>query len=198
MRKKYAPDMALESADAFRTLSQVYISKLGNDMSMAGEIAVRDIGGMIASPTLLSLSLELYLKGLISFFRQQIPATHDLWKLYNLLPQDLRESAEKYYDHINSKANATDLAELIMALPSVTITDEEFSTWVKNNPTKKKDLSIKGVLKRNKDTFCTWRYLYEVRSDQIQLYDYEFSRLGYIADSLRYHLVDIINQSSEL
>lgn len=197
MSKIYYANIALESANSFRQLSKVFTDKLGKDVEVAKEIAAHDQGGMIASPTLLSLSIELYLKGMIMIFpRIKVPETHDLSALYKKLPQGLRSAMEDYYNYLNSTINPTDTSALIVALHPHTVTDEEFDEWLKINPLvseKNKVRTIEAVLKRSKDMFMTWRYIYE-KKNHIQLYSYEYTRLGFIADSLRYHLEEMINQ----
>ena len=62
---------------------------------MAASIALKDLGGLIASATILSLSVELYLKSLRMILGMSIPDKHHLWSLYKVLPSNIRSDIEK-------------------------------------------------------------------------------------------------------
>ena len=113
--KIYSPDIALKAADAFRSHSQIFIGSLGNSLDRAAQHAAQNLGDFIASATMLSLALELYLKALRATINITIPETHDLWALYKKLPQELKKSIECSYTKINSN-NEEKLAGLELAI----------------------------------------------------------------------------------
>ncbi len=194
--KKFDTGMALSAGDSFRDLSKVFTNKLTGDINVDNEIAVRDLGGMISSPTALSLAIELYIKGLISLTKPKVSESHDLWALYNILPQELRNGIEQRYIELRDKAkkkHTIHSAELELEVSMEHITEDELNEWRKQNPRRPKTYELKDVLKRSKDTFTTWRYLHEV-TDDIEVYEYEYTYLDMIAQSLREHLVYLLKQ----
>ena len=196
---KYDPGLALQVADSFRKGSQVLIDKIGKDTKIAIDIAANDVGGISVSATTLALSIELYLKGLISLVNTCVPRGHDLLSLYNALPNELRRSIEESYGKMELKGQTTKThhpAELSLALRPDNVSKKDQNESGKNNPHKKRDYSITSVLERSKDMFPTWRYLHEVKDgDSIVIYAYEFERLGLIADSLQDHLISLLKRA---
>ena len=188
----YSPDIALKAADAFRSHSQIFIGSLGNSLDRAAQHAAQNLGDFIASATMLSLALELYLKALRATINITIPETHDLWALYKKLPQELKKSIECSYTKINSN-NEEKLAGLELAI------------WVGRQPpiddppevNKEKEKTdsyndLRSVLFRSRNAFQTWRYLHEMgKKNCYVLFKYEFHRLGLICDIIREHILKI-------
>src|SRR5712692_8298904 len=95
------PRMAVGTADAFRSLADVFIRKVaGRSWHEGQEIAAQDPGGVIASATSLAPAMELYLKALCFVTGASVPRDHDLWGLYMRLRQDVRVLLEKMYDNV--------------------------------------------------------------------------------------------------
>lgn len=193
--KKHDIDMAIKAAEGFRELSKVFTNKLGNDLNKARDIALNDLGGMIASSTNLSFAIELYIKAVIGELQIQIPEHHDLLSLYEVLPSNLRKEIEKNYNKGRDDQKAkypTLVSEIHLALSSSEISDEELEEWDDNNP---KDIehSIESMLTKHKNMFVTWRYIYEVESDDLIVYYYPYSYLDLLCEVLSSLLTHLRN-----
>ena len=171
------------SADAFRKLSEYFLEAIGRD-SMCHERATRDFGGCIASVTNLSLALELYLKALYLLSGFQVPTTHDLWSLFEGLPQSVKSTIIACYKRLPEAAAGIKVLQIQLSVGPL-----------KGDPTfpdHKSDYSLENVLKRSKDAFETWRYLYERgKRDRVLNIAYEFHYLGTIATVLRQTSIDM-------
>ena len=58
--------------------------------------------------TCLSFSCEVYLKTLLFYFGSSIPNIHDLKKLFNLLPENIRDYIQKAYNNPTRFTNDLD------------------------------------------------------------------------------------------
>jgi len=189
--KVYDFNTALVVADSFRTLSDAFIHRIGDDLNEAPQRVSSDIGGLVASATTLALALELYLKALSILANLRVPETHHLWTLYKRLPNDLMQSVEAQYNHINSSFRPEKVVEHILRLGVSTKPDEipddnDDTGWPNTS-----NVDLKSVLVRSSDAFVTWRYLHESgRKGKMIYHPYEFRRLGLICDVVRRHVVD--------
>ena len=164
------------SADAFRKLSDYFLEVIGRD-SMCSEHATRDFGGCIASVTNLSLALELYLKALYLLSGLQVPTTHDLWSLFEGLPQSVKSTIIACYKRLPEAPAGIKVLEIQLSVGPFK-GDPPF-------PDSNLDYSLENVLKRSKDAFQTWRYLYERgKREHVLNIAYEFYYLGTIATVL--------------
>lgn len=191
-RKDLMPDagFAIVAADAFLEQSQPFLQRIGRDIETAHERAVRDIGGMIASATSLALAVELYLKALRLLVGLRAPRYHDLWALFTALPQDLKDSVEQYYISLGGPQGA-DIHTLNVKLSVGPFREEQLAESDRKKTGRAQDNSLKSVLKRSKDAFQTWRYLYERGNPAaISTFHYEFHYLGAAANAVRAHAVE--------
>jgi hypothetical protein len=94
-KKMYDAGTATLVGDALFAHAQAFVQSVEPDINAANVKARDNMGGLIASATMLALSLELYLKALRMRFGLPVPKIHELWKLYFDLPQQARESIEK-------------------------------------------------------------------------------------------------------
>ena len=197
--KRYDPRLALTLGDSFKKLSLIFVDKLSDDISIANEQALKDLGGMISSATLLSMSIESYFKSLINISGKSVPDSHDLYQLYTLLPEELRTSIENCYDRQNEQNKGKKVtAKLVLALSVEDVTDEEFENWDKTKKRKTLGYSLKSILKRNSNVYFVWRYMYEKKNDdRIEEFSYEFARLRFIAECLRENIVNIIKNRAK-
>lgn len=201
MRKRkqvHTPNVALaiQSADAFLKLSKSFLDSVGTDMQSSHQRAVRDLGGMIASATNLSLAVELYLKSLRLLQSLDPTTDHDLWALFQGLPEWLKDSVAREYQK-NNKGVPTGVAvsfELAMA-PRV---PGEAEVQELNRQRPANDNSLDAVLKRSRNAFQTWRYLHEKGDSQrIVMFRYDFHFLGCAAMALRTIAIDLLARQSQ-
>ena len=177
------PGVAIMSADAFKKLSEYFLDAIGRD-SMCNERASRDLGGLIASVTNLSLALELYLKALYLLSGLQVPTAHDLWSLFEGLPQSVKSTIIACYKKLPKAPAGIKVLQIQVSVGPFK-GDPLF-------PDHKSDYSLENVLKRSKDAFQTWRYLYERgKQERVLNIAYEFQYLGTIATVLRQISIDM-------
>ena len=62
----------------------------------------------IPALTCLAFSCEVYLKTLLLYFGSSIPNTHDLQKLFDLLPENIRDDIQKAYNNPSKFTNDLD------------------------------------------------------------------------------------------
>ncbi|MDE3088578.1 MAG: HEPN domain-containing protein, partial [Chloroflexota bacterium] len=181
--------LAIQSADAFRELSKPFLDRVGNDIRVSHELAVRNLGGMIASATNLSLAVELYLKAIRILLNRDPTTDHDLSALFNGLPQSLKHSVVCEYEKLKALP-AGSVASFELAIAPRVPGEEELRELNRSRPAQ--DNSLTSVLKRCRNAFRTWRYLHE-RGDskRIVTFQYEFYFLGITAAALRIHAVDL-------
>jgi hypothetical protein len=188
------PSTAILAADAFWNHSQDFLKKIGLDMETAHHNAVKDIGGLIASATTLTLSIELYLKALRMLTNTNVPKTHELWSLYKNLPSQRKEFVEADFDKVIQQGKqVTDVQSLRLAVWAGTQPPAE-SEPIPTGAVRVGPPSIKFVLLASNDAFTTWRYLHEGgKENEYVLYDYDFYHLGSIAKILRGHAVSFLS-----
>lgn len=111
------------------------------------------IGALVTSAANLAFALELYLKALRKRLGLPSIATHDLWKLYRELPADTKSRIEAHYDHVRStiphQLRAITIAKGPLQRPD----------WEKLD---RKSEALEPVLKRSRDAFSSWRYIFEL------------------------------------
>ena len=186
------PGGALATADAFRVLSHPFIQKIAG-RNNASEIALQDIGGMIASATSLTLALELYLKALCLITRRSIQQEHNLWVLYRSLRDDVRRSLEAMYDGaVSTPDGQTIELDVVVSLTP----DEPIPPDRRTAP---KDRSLPSTLKKSADAFSTWRYLYGAAGpNQPARISFDFHCLGVASDVVRTHAVAILEGAERM
>ena len=189
--KLYDRNLAVGAADSFRAHSEIFIRSVGDDLNEAQQRIRRDMGGLVASATMLALALELYLKALHISIHSHVPEGHHLWTLYKGLPNDLKQSLEAQYNHANTGLGLGKAVEHRLTLVAVTKPDEIPGEDDGPFPEDSR-VDLKSVLVRSSDAFITWRYLHEGGKKGVMVYyRYEFYRLGLICDVIRKHILDV-------
>jgi hypothetical protein len=186
---------ALVAADSFRAHANIFLAKIGRDMATMQDIAVRDIGGCVASATEMALAVELYLKALRTILGMKIPRSHDLWKLYRDFPAGATEAIEQHYHSrlVTTPWVGSALNLRVMAGP---ISPNEANAKPKATDG---DNSIEATLKRNANAFITWRYLYEQGvAGQTIVLQYDFHRLETAGVAVRETAIKISNKQQQL
>lgn len=180
--------VALQSADAFRSLSLPFLELMGTDINVPPNRVVENLGGLTASATTLSLSVELYLKALRLLEGQDALYTHDLSVLFEGLSESTRASVITVYDSIDLPPIGVP-ASFVLELSIGGQFDENQS-----HPSNLADNSLISVLKRSKDAFQTWRYLYEKgKSDRTMRFIYEYRNLNRAAEAIRQHVAPAVH-----
>ena len=178
--KRRNPKWAMLAADAFVKNSRLFTGSLPKDLNQSANAAVGDLGGLFASATNLALATELYLKSLMILLGMDIPNTHDLWAIFTRLPPQLIQDIEKEFD-----SSCGSLPEHAVGLVLAIWTGTQPEAPLPEVP-KEKKRDLKSILRRSKDAFVTWRYIYEMGVEgRHALFEYEYGRLGVFCEILR-------------
>lgn len=169
--------LALACADSFLRMAKSFIDpeRIATDLpeGSVGTIG-QEHGDLAVCASNLAFALEIYLKTL----RTQIglPARpshgsgHDLWNLYKGLPTQVKKQIEDRYE----RGRTT---------PSPTYASITFSFGRRPEPpvwadASEQSMELGEVLKRSKDVFVSWRYVFEIEEPtdehRHQLYTFEY------------------------
>ena len=176
--------LALISGNSFQLLAEEFIHLAEKvHPENATEFAFKNLGHMIASATNMSLALELYLKGILTLNSVDYSETHDLSKLFKLLPETVACKIFKDFESRRKIQIGKVGCFHLYSNPSTI------------NPDKKGD--IKSVLKRTRNNFVVWRYLYESEEGKPkQDALYEFNPMVLAGSVLREHLKLMVEQNA--
>ncbi len=194
--KIYDPKVAIIVADDFRKHSKTFVDSLPKaDLNEVAHFAVNNLGGLIASATMLALALELYLKALRITIALPVNETHHLWSLYKDLPVEIKSSIETYYNQLNvRKPGKTAGLILKLSVDPINNNDSDGSDESEQNKRNSRD-DLKSLLVKSSDAFITWRYIHEGgRKGKYMYYDYEFLRLDLMCDIIRNHIIAILEK----
>jgi|KBSSwiStaDraftv2_1062776.scaffolds.fasta_scaffold01615_3 HEPN domain-containing protein len=176
---------AIRSADAYfalaaPTTNRIAVGDLNNWPSILEDSA--------ASATLLSLSLELYLKCLMLKLGFKLKRIHELDGLFSMLPLEAQERVNAHYERHQTPLSQTQNVEYRIAIPNENENEHAEPFW----PSEDETTDIKSVLSRCKNAFVTWRYLYQKidDTDGYSIHRYEFHRMISACKSLRDHILE--------
>lgn len=221
------PEAAFACAKSFQQLAEAIIVKIptmdnipdSKDLAAAADYEgildfPQHIADIACSASNLAFAIELYLKSLLSFLGNNIPQTHDLYDLYNAIPQQIRineierlyhEQLEKNKRSIERKMNlliakpgfeddslidastiemARELMHEMRGSFSLAVGAEQVPR-VNNAPT---SVNILDVLKRSRNLFTSWRYVFEISlkaNEEHHVREFEYRSLLLIASTLR-------------
>ena len=195
--KTFDPKIAIVAADSFRNNAHIFISKLDVDVNKAHITASKDLGGLISSATMMALSIELYLKVLKMIHHHPIKAIHNLFSIYQSLPEDLKVIIESRYNEQNP-LSGDQTSEIEIAIDTGNVNNTELESWNMREYSKK-GVSLEEVLKRSGDAFVNWRYFHEQDDhNQLIVLNYEFTRLSLIAHVLREIAVKLLQRREKI
>ena len=112
-----------------------------------------------------------------------IPQSHDLWSLYKDLPKEVKRSISEAYDQRKDKKNREEWASFEVQISVGPFKErQKKEADLKDKDKGLNDYSLNKLLKRNKDAFLNWRYLYEKGSNsKIIRFQYDFFHIGLVA-----------------
>lgn len=170
---KLIEPLALVCADSFLKTAQSFIDtqKIKRELPEGSDgINNPALGDLAVCATNLAFAIEIYLKCLRAQLGLQHARGHDLWDLYNDLPDHIKSEIETRYERGRNN-------------PSPAHASITFSLSRRPDAPAWQDLSLASmklgdVLKRSKDVFVSWRYVFEVRKaeddDSHQLHTFEY------------------------
>lgn len=177
---------AILTGDAFFKLASKFIQSVTPDIQTAHHGAAQNIGDLIASATMLPLSIELYLKALLLKYDKPAPKTHELPVLYSALPQSIKHSCEERYESFRKTEGSGTASFKFQIFSRSKVPNPK---WREDLPQDSLDYSLTAVLMRSSSAFVTWRYLFAINPQTTpEIMTYEFLRLSFAARSFRAEL----------
>lgn len=176
--------MGLVSAEAFQRLAEPFIARIAQDVKGGVQDPSNELGDLVASAANLGFALELYIKTLLEQLETTVPKHHDLGRLYQALPPEVKTEVEQRYDCAWRTQWYGKRASITVAKGPL---DEP--AW---NDYRNESKDLAPLLERSKDMFQTWRYVYEfTRPDDTpyQYHQFEYGLLLCACEAVRSAIV---------
>ncbi|RSZ55598.1 hypothetical protein HF313_08775 [Massilia atriviolacea] len=162
----------LTAANAYYELSNVFTDSLPERLEGADH-ALLNMDAGVASATNRILALELYLKALFIGANLSFAGVHDLKALFDALPDDIRIEIERCFvlrcgdqEHPVEESYLEFSFQLCVDLATAKLGPKKASPMP--------DLTLDGLLDRNRSGFIVSRYLFESAShDEMNTFNYE-------------------------
>ncbi len=182
--------ICVETADSFRELAHPYFSSHNNISNFSGVNPLNDIGIMTTSAICLSLALEMYIESILTAVGDTPPKTHDVYKQYLRLPNNIRKSVEiKYQNALNQYRNDNNDGETAIidnCIRSNLAAEDVVEKEKSKHEAELQDHSMRAILQRASESFTTWRYFFALReTETITFFTYEYCYLNIICSILR-------------
>lgn len=137
-------------------------------------------GMVFAAATNLALSIELYLKAIMISHNEEFEKTHDLYILFNELPDPvkvkIKEEYKAYNPYPNNPFDKRSAIDILHGAESPKI----------------KKYDVESVLYRSKDSFVAYRYLFEsIEKSSTRSIKFEYGALWSIARAIRKQLANV-------
>ncbi len=192
-RKVRNAQEALACGEAFQRLAERLLPDIWKVEEGSHHLMPDEMGDVVSCATNLAFGVELYLKGLLTHLGLDVPTSHNLRGLYDALPQSVRALIESIFDK---------------ALPGeVQRLGGRVSFSFAKGPLKepcwndyKVSLALPDMLKRSKDLFVSWRYVFEFSPSGGSLYQFrqfEYGLLRCAAEVLRVELTARLHETGE-
>lgn len=183
--KKIDLGVLVDCAESFQRVGESLMPKIRERVPEGSSLKPAGLGDLVCCAANLGFSLELYLKALHSHMGNDAPRGHDLLELYSALPTKARESMERAFDELVNSASHEARAYASISVAKGAETSPAWPSY----PAEPKDLE--SVLRRSKDVFVSWRYLFEVEipeHETHQTHQFEYLLLDFACKVLRAHL----------
>lgn len=173
---------ALRCAESFQRLATTYLERIATEVGEGTYAQVpEELGELVSSATTLALAIELYLKALHIQFASEYARTHDLRRLYDDLPADVRVEIESSYDASFLSIRPGDRGAITIAKGPMA--PPAWSDYAKESK------KLRDVLTRSRDVFVSWRYIFApapaVLSGGYEFHHYEYRLLLFACDAVR-------------
>ena len=174
-------ETALACSEAFQRSSEVFIKKALKQNRILKDLPEgvlnkaheQSFGDLVVCASNLSFAIELNLKCLYSLLGLSLTNTHDLLKLYNGLPKNIKSEIEERYEKGRTTPTPVHASITIALAPH-----QEILKWPDDSSESKRLLD---VLKRSKSVFKEWRYIFEVHPMKQFKFEYLLLSFGCIA-----------------
>lgn len=181
--QKRDPIVALRCAEAFQRSAEKCIPSIPEMErgSLPPSSVPGRLGDLVVCATNLSFAIELYLKALLVQLNCSFKPCHDLHYLYSQMPGRVRATMESVYDAFGRKQL------LAGALRSITLAKgaPDEPSWDDYTKTSR---GLPDLLKRSKDLFQSWRYIFEfspLPDAAHEFFVFEYDLLWCAAETMR-------------
>ena len=174
-------ETALACSEAFNRSSEVFIEKALKQNKILKDIPEgvlnkaheQNFGDLVVCASNLSFAIELNLKCLYSLLSLPFTKTHDLLKLYNDLPENIKSEIEERYEKGRTTPTPVSVSITVALAPH-----QEVPEWPDDSLESKR---LPNVLERSKSVFTEWRYIFEVQPMKQFKFEYLLLSFGCIA-----------------
>ena len=185
-------NLSLLTAKGFYDQAIPFLEKI-DSRSNYHELALADLGGLIASATTMALSLEIYIKTLYIMSNVNVPHNHNLWRLFEGLPSNIKDHAIQIYNAKKSIEKPENLRGIQIKLTEnsrvpqkIDIDDEDLNRTL--------SMDLESILKKSEDAFINWRYLYEQpEQNKPLILQYDFVCMAILVKTLHEIITSAIN-----
>ena len=179
----------LVCAEAFQRLAEPFIGRIAGEVKEGTQDPSRELGDVVACAVNLAFALELYIKTLLVQLQLGVPKDHDLRKLYDALPQEVRADIEETYHTAWQSKWRGKRAAITIAKGA-----RDAPTWTDYRGESK---DLPALLERSRDVFHTWRYIFEFTQPEdgaYQFHQFEYGLLLCACNSLRAAITERLQQ----
>ena len=193
-KKRLSTQAALLCGEAFQKVAEGFIPRIQLIQAESSLDFSEELGDLVACAANLGFAIELYIKALLSQLHLPVPQTHDLRNLYDAIPSQVRELVESTYD-----SAMPDQVRELGGHVSITIAKGPLQPpqWDDHASV---PLSLPDLLKRSKDLFPSWRYIFEFTQTQdaaYQVHQFEYALLWCAAEAIRIEAMIHLNRAGE-
>jgi len=160
---------SLDCAEAFQRAAEPFLHRIAEDVKGGGTQPPSRIGDLVVAASNLAFAVELYIKTLLAQLQHDVPRGHNLGKLYDAIPQPVRDEIEK-------SCYAIWLRDWSGRHAGITIAKGPADT-PKWNDHRIKSKHLGELLTIMGDVFSSWRYIYEFTEPSQS--NYQFHRFEY-------------------
>ena len=154
--------LAINAAKSFFNLAGSFFGQLPSNPREWAEFISSRKGPLIAATANLAFLIELYLKATAKITLGHAPHGHNLLKLFDELPEDIRQSIDGCYRYRCSCLKSKLLAiEFTITTTPIEPTAEQKRPWRINSVAGD---DVRSLLEAEQDAFQIWRYLYEAHA----------------------------------
>jgi hypothetical protein len=184
----------LACSEAFERSSEAFINRATKQHKILKDLPegvlnkdhYQSFGDLVVCASNLSFAIELNLKCLYSLLGLSLKKnTHDLHKLYNGLPENIKYDIEERYEKGRTTPTPVHASITIVLSPT-----QKALEWPDDSFESKR---LPDVLERSKALFIEWRYIFEVQP--MKQFKFEYLLLFFGCIAIRATIDDFIKKN---
>lgn len=188
-------ESALACSEAFQRSSEVFLKKALKQKKILKDLPEgvidkaheQNFGDLVVCASNLSFAIELNLKCLYSLLDLSFTNTHDLLKLYNGLPKNIKSEIEERYEKGRTTPTPVHASITVAFAPH-----QEVPEWPDDSLESKR---LPNVLERSKSVFTEWRYIFEVHPRKE--FKFEYLLLFFVCVAIKATIDGLMEKANE-